>query len=219
MDVLDSLETGEKYTFEIPEIGFKAEIPFVIIPNNKEGRLKIASFNLMGMIEWNQILGRAIARRIREVIGDLEGVVLFTVVEKALQLVQVVAEELGIKQVAIAYNRIKPHMETDVRPSIQVGGATSITSGVKFLTVYERDFNLLAMARRGVVIIDDVVSTGGTIAALATILDQVRELRGLPQEALRILGVFCIATEGEFLYKLSAKVHSLGRLPDPVPVP
>jgi hypoxanthine phosphoribosyltransferase len=69
-----------------------------------------------------------------------------------------------------------------------------------------------------VIIIDDVVSTGGTIAALATILDEVAERKSLDKEALKILGIYCVASEGEMkpLYDgLSKMVHWLGNLPAP----
>ncbi|MBW2058020.1 MAG: adenine phosphoribosyltransferase [Deltaproteobacteria bacterium] len=216
---LSSLETGEKYLFEIPDLGFKAELPYVLL-RAAGGFMKIASLNLVGMIEWNRIFGRALAQRIREKIGNLEGVVFLTAVEKSLQLSQVVCEELGLPIMAVAYNRKKPHMEIEVgrrRPSIQVGGG-SVTSGDKYLVIYERDFNLLSAARNGVVIIDDVVSTGGTIAALATILDEIAERKSLDKEVLRILGIFCVAREGEMkpLYKgLSYKIDWLGNLPAP----
>jgi adenine phosphoribosyltransferase len=220
MDIpLGSLETGEKYIFEIPELGFKAELPYVILPA-AGGFIKIASLNLVGMGEWNQIFGRALAQKIRESIPNLDGVVFLTAVEKALQLSQVVCQELEVPILAVAYNRRKPHMEIESgrkRPFIQVGGG-SVTSGDKYLVIYERDFNLLSSAKQGVVIIDDVISTGGTGAALATILDEITERKSLEKDVLKILGIFCVAREGEMkpLYKgLSYKIHWLGNLPAP----
>jgi adenine phosphoribosyltransferase len=220
MDIpLGSLETGEKYIFEIPELGFKAELPYVILPA-AGGFIKIASLNLVGMAKWNQIFGRALAQKIRESIPNLDGVVFLTAVEKALQLCQVVCQELEVPILAVAYNRRKPHMEIESgrkRPFIQVGGG-SVTSGDKYLVIYERDFNLLSSAKQGVVIIDDVISTGGTGAALATILDEITERKSLEKDVLKILGIFCVAREGEMkpLYKgLSYKIHWLGNLPAP----
>ena len=213
------LETGEKYLFEIPELDFQAELPYVLLPMD-DGMLKIASLNLVGMIAWNRIFGRGLARKIREKIGSLEGVVFLTAVEKSLQLAQVVAQELDHPMMAIAYNRRKPHMEIDAgarRPYIQVGGG-SVTSGDKYLVVYERDVNLLSRAKNGVVIIDDVVSTGGTIAAMATILDEIAHNKSLDKDALKIRGIFCVAREGELkpLYKgLSKRIYCLGNLPAP----
>lgn len=216
---LSPLEPGEKYVFEIPDLSFKAELPYVLLPA-AGGAMKIASLNLVGMAEWNRIFGRALAQKIRERIQDLEGVVLLTAVEKALQLSQVVCQELDVPMMAVAYNRRKPHMEIEIgrrRPFIQVGGG-SVTSGDKYLVIYERDFNLLSSAKSGVIIIDDVISTGGTIAALATILDEVTERKCLNKEVLKILGIFCVAREGEMkpLYKgLSYRIQWLGKLPAP----
>lgn len=218
-DAVSSLETGEKYLFEIPSLNFRAELPYVLIPATN-GFMKIASLNLVGMIEWNRVFGRALAQMIREHMANLDGVVFFTAVEKSLQLSQVVCQALNIPLMAIAYNRQKPHMEIETgrkKPFIQVGGR-SVTSGDKYLVIYERDVNLLCSAQKGIIIIDDVVSTGGTVAALATILDEVAEWSGADKEALKILGIFCVAQEGAMkpLYKgLSYKMHSLGTLPAP----
>ncbi|MFC1823925.1 phosphoribosyltransferase family protein [Thermodesulfobacteriota bacterium] len=213
------LETGEKYLFEIPDLDFRAELPYVLLPA-AGGLLKIASLNLVGMVEWNQVFGRTLARKIRADVRNLDGIVFLTAVEKSLQLSQVVCQELGVPMMAIAYNRRKPHMEIETgqkRPFLQVGGG-SVTSGDKYLVVYERDYNLLSSAKNGIIIIDDVVSTGGTIAAMATILDEIAERQSPAEEALKILGIYCVAREGEMkpLYKgLSYKIHWLGNLPAP----
>jgi adenine phosphoribosyltransferase len=137
-----------------------------------------------------------------------------TVVEKSLQLAQVVASALDMADIAVAYNRIKPHMEGTDRPVIQVG-ADSITSGGKFLALYERDINLLARASRGVVLIDDVVTTGGTIQGLLDLLDQAARLTKL-SHPIPLRGVFCVAEEGKRTRILPAPVHALTRLPDPI---
>ncbi len=214
-----NLESGEKFLFKVPEIGFEEEIPYVFIPV-KGGNVRIASLNLIGMIEWNQKFGKAIADKIKAMFPDLSGMVFLSAVEKSLQLTQVICEELGIPMMAVAYNRKKPHMEIDTgnkRPYIQVGGS-SITSGDTYLLLYERDLSLLATATQGVIIIDDVVSTGGTIAALATLLDEISEREGIPKESMQIKGIFCVAKEGEAkpLYKgLSRRIHWLGLLPEP----
>jgi adenine phosphoribosyltransferase len=96
-------------------------------------------------------------------------------------------------------------------------GTDSVTSGIKFLAFYERDINLLVThATRGVIILDDVVTTGGTISGLVDLLDQVARLKGL-QHPIPIHGIFCVAEEGKRSRILPAPVYSLARLPDPVP--
>lgn len=211
MDVLDSRESGEKYRLQVDGLGYDVEIPYVLVPG-REGDIRIASFNLIGQTRLNRDLGRLLAAKIRKEVAGYESVVIFTAVEKALQLTQMVSSELGIEAVAVAYNRIKPHMEVQRRPVIQVG-ADSITSGDKFLAVYERDMQLLASAQNGYLIIDDVVSTGGTVLGLYEILEEAAARAGL--EAPEVHGVFCAATEGEPSMRLPAPVYGLAKLPVP----
>jgi len=213
-EIDDFLETGESCQLEIPDLAYPLIVPWVWLLG-EEYDTRIASLNLIGKIKWNQDLGKLIARRIQETLPDLEGICFVTAVEKALQLAQVIASELGVRDMAIAYNRVKPHMETSRRPVIQVG-TDSVTSGIKFLALYERDINLLVTrATRGVVILDDVVTTGGTISGLVDLLDQMAQLKVL-RRPIPVHGIFCVAEEGKRSRVLPAPVYSLARLPDPV---
>ncbi len=210
MDVLNSKESGEKFLLEVEGLNYNVELPFVLVPA-RDGNLRIASFNLVGQTRLNRDLGILLAGKIRETLGDVSSMVILTAVEKALQLTQVVSMELGIDAVAVAYNRIKPHMEAERRPVIQVG-TDSITSGGKFLAVYERDMQLLTSANQGYIIIDDVVSTGGTVIGLYEILEEAAAQAGTVP---RVHGIFCAATEGKAGALLPAPVHSLATLPTP----
>jgi adenine phosphoribosyltransferase len=213
-EIFDFLETGESCQLEIPGLAYPLTLPWVWLLGEEQDT-RIVSLNLIGKIKWNQDLGKLIAQRIQKTLPDLEGLCFITAVEKALQLSQVVASELGVRDVAIAYNRVKPHMETSRRPVIQVG-TDSVTSGIKFLALYERDINLLvARATRGVVILDDVVTTGGTISGLVDLLDQMAQLKML-RRPIPVHGIFCVAEEGKRSRVLPAPVYSLARLPDPV---
>jgi adenine phosphoribosyltransferase len=213
-DLVDSLETGERYVLDVPGLPYPLILPWVWLPGEEQDT-RIASLNLIGKVKWNRDLGKLIVRRIREALPNLEGIRFITVVEKALQLAQVVVQELGGEDVAIAYNRVKPHMEPSKRPVIQVG-ADSVTSGWKFLALYERDINLLVAGDiRGVVVIDDVVTTGGTILGLVDLLDQAAQVKKL-HHPIPIHGIFCVAEEGTRNRILPAPVYSLARLPDPV---
>jgi adenine phosphoribosyltransferase len=208
------LEGGKPFALEVPGLPYALTLPWVWLPGEEQD-VRIASLNLVGKVRWNADLGALLAGRIRESVPDFTDLCLMTVVEKALQLAQVVASALGMPDMAVAYNRVKPHMEAAGRPVIQVG-TDSITSGGKFLALYERDINLLVQrASRGVILVDDVVTTGGTIQGLVDLLDQVARLKNLPGP-IPLRGVFCVAEEGKRTRILSAPVHALARLPDPV---
>lgn len=211
MDILGGLESGEKFRLTVPGLDYAVEIPYTILPSG-DRRIRIASLNLVGQTRLNRDLGRLLAARIREAFPDLEGLVFLTAVEKGLMLVQAIAQELDVDAVAVAYNRVKPHMEADRRPLIQAG-SSSVTSGSKFMALYERDINLIARATRGIVVIDDVVSTGGTLLALEDLLEEVAAHRDHPPTA--ILGVFCVAQEGELQTLPAYPIHALTRLPAP----
>ncbi len=214
MDVLDSKESGEKFLLEVAGLDYTIELPYVLVPKGDD-HLRIASFNLVGQTRLNTDLGRLLAEKIRKEVPDYSSVVILTVVEKALQLAQVVSSQLGIDAVAVAYNRIKPHMEAEHRPLLQVG-ADSITSGNKFLAVYERDMFLLTEAKNGFIIIDDVISTGGTTLGLYQILEEAVSQTG--GTAPKLHGIFCAAQEGKHPLLLPAPVHTLTHLPEPQPV-
>ena len=216
MDVLGAPESGEKYLFDVPGLDYLVEIPLVRLPV-PGGRLRIASLNLVGQIKLNADLGRLLAARIRQELADMDGLLLVTAVEKSLMLTQVVGMELGLDAVAVAYNRVKPHMEADRRPVIQTG-ADSITSGDKFLALYERDMNLLARAKQ-IAVVDDVVSTGGTLLGLSDLLQEAARHSGV--DLPEIKGVFCVAQEGKNHPLLPAPLHALTTLPEPVfePIP
>lgn len=214
MDVLHSRETGDKYRLQVPGLGYAVELPYVAV-GEAGAKQRIASFNLVGQHSLNRDMGRLLAAMIRQEVESLDGVVLVCVVEKALQLAQAVAQELDIAESAVAYNRVKPHMEAGVRPVIQMA-VESVTSGSKFLAMYERDMRLLATATKGIIIIDDVVSSGGTILGLLDLLEEVRLQMETPPAPL--LGVFCAATEGLPTVTLPAPVHALTVLPAPEPI-
>ena len=215
MEVLGGLESGEMFRLEVPGLGYAVDLPFAVLPSG-DRRIRIASLNLVGQTRLNRDLGRLMAARIRERVGDTAGVVFLTVVEKALMLTQAVADALGLDAVAVAYNRVKPHMEPERRPVIQVG-ASSVTSGSKFLALYERDIHLIAGASTGIAVIDDVVSTGGTLLAVEDLLAALA--RHLGRDLPPVVGAFCVAQEGGLQAKPDFPIDALTRLPPPAFLP
>ncbi len=212
MDIMESREIGEKHLFTVPDLGYAVELPLVLIPADN-GEIRIASLDLMGQIRLNRDLGRLLAQKIRPCLpaGVGRNVAILAAVEKGLQLAQVVAEELEFDVIAIAHNKIKPHMEPKRRPIIQVG-ADSITSGEKFLALYERSLNILTEATDGIILLDDVVSTGGTIDALTQLVEEAARFKKIPTPP--ILATACVATEGPV--PPFESLVSLATLPSPV---
>ena len=75
MDVLNSMESGEKYRMKVDGLGYDIELPFVLVPG-RDASLRIASFNLVGQIKLNRDLGRLLAEKIRTSVPDFKKVVI-----------------------------------------------------------------------------------------------------------------------------------------------
>ena len=187
-------ESGEKYTLGFEGLDYTVQIPWVWIPSDA-GEVRIASLDLVGQTRLNRDLGRLLAARLKPFIEGKKRVTMLTAVEKALQLAQVTAFELGLDEIAVAHNRVKPHMEPGRRPLLQVG-ADSITSGDKFLALYERSLSIVAEATDGIILFDDVVSTGSTMLAMEALVEQAARFARLSSPP-PILAVACAAIEGD----------------------
>jgi adenine phosphoribosyltransferase len=203
-------ESGEKYTLEVQGLGYTVLIPWVWLPADG-GELRIASLDLVGQTRLNRDLGRLLALRLKPLLKGKKRVAMLTAVEKGLQLAQVTAQELGLDEIAVAHNRVKPHMEPHRRPVIQVG-ADSLTSGDKFLALYERSLSIVTEAVDGIILFDDVVSTGSTMVAMQALIEQAARFAHLTSPP-PVLAMACAAIEGDPV--LEPLVH-LAKLPTPV---
>lgn len=203
-------ESGELHTLTVDGLEYGVRLPLVWLPADN-GEMRIASLDLVGQTRPNRDMGTVLAERLRPLIKGRKRVTILTAVEKALQLAQVVAERLGFDEIAVAHNRVKPHMEPSRRPVLQVG-ADSITSGDKFLAMYERSLHIVNEAVDGVILLDDVVSTGSTMLALQSLVEEAARFGRLPSPP-PVLAMACVAVEGE--PALSPLVY-LAKLPDPV---
>ncbi len=203
-------ESGEKFTLEVEGLGYAVQLPWVWLPADG-GELRIASLDLVGQTRLNRDLGRLLAAKLRPLLAGKKRVAMLTAVEKSLQLAQVVAEELGFDEIAVAHNRVKPHMEPARRPVLQVG-ADSITSGDKFLALYERSLSIVNEASDGVILLDDVISTGSTMLALQALLESSARFANLPAVP-PVLAMACAAVEGTPAIE---PVVSVAQLPAPI---
>lgn len=164
--------------------GVGRELPIVEVAPG----VSVALFNMLGDTEVTEAAGRALAAKLPK---DVE--VLVTPEVKALSLAHVISRESGLPYIVIRKTE-KPYM---VRPVARE--VVSITTGKPQLLVLD-GFDVDKIRGRKVAIVDDVVSSGGTLHSLSEIISQVGG------EVAAVVAVF---TEGQE----RPDVISLGHLP------
>ncbi len=143
---------SEFYTVDIN--GYKTDLPILPLP----GGIKICFFNLHGNQQLTEHCGKELAKQL----GDCE--VIITAESKGLQLAHVVARELNQHYYAVCRKSKKLYMQDGIQTDVK-----SITTGeVQTLYLSKHDANLLKGKRVGIV--DDVVSTGGSLIGLEDIV-------------------------------------------------
>ncbi|MBR2988736.1 MAG: adenine phosphoribosyltransferase [Clostridia bacterium] len=144
------------YTVDID--GRKEDLPVLPLPSG----INIAFFNLHGNADLTEYCGKKIA----DILRDSGAEVLITAESKGLQLTHVVAHELGHKFYAVARKSQKLYMQDGI--SVTVKSIT--TGGEQKLYLSAHDVNLLKGKK--VAIVDDVISTGGSLKGLEMIVDE-----------------------------------------------
>ncbi len=161
---------NEIYTLDI--CGYEARLPILPLPSG----VRICFFNLHGDQALTEHCGKEIAKRLPPC--D----VIITAESKGLQLAHVVARELGQHYYAVCRKSKKLYMQDGIESSVR-----SITTGdVQTLYLSKHDVDLLKGKR--VVIVDDVVSTGGSLIGLE---DIVKKADGI------IVGKAFVLAEGD----------------------
>lgn len=150
--------------------------------------VSVALFNMLGDTEVTESAGKALAPMIPKGVD-----VLVTPEVKALGLAHVISRESGLPYVVIR-KTVKPYMVEPVAREV-----ISITTGKPQLLVLD-GFDISKIRGHKVAIVDDVVSSGGTLASLRQIIEEVGG------EVAAVVAVF---TEGQE----RGEVTALGHLP------
>lgn len=179
----------ESGSFRLSLAGLERDLPIVEVAPG----LRIASFVMLGDTKLVEAAGLALAERLRAFRREIDYLVCPEA--KAIPLAQTVARHLDLDYVVIRKS-VKSYMSSPV-----VEAASSITTaGEQRLVLDGRDAERLK--GRSVCIVDDVVSTGGSLASIKRLLSRLPCAARISAAALLEEGGY----EGEDLVYL-------GRLP------
>lgn len=133
-------------------------------------RQYIASFNLLGQGRLNQRCGELLYERLADA-GIAPDSAFDTVVcseSKAVGMVQVLVESFGLDRYVVLRKGLKNYMPRQPRPPLVEEAASITTAGAQSLVLDPLDLPLVEGRR--VLLVDDVVATGGTVRAACRLL-------------------------------------------------
>ena len=164
----------EQWTVHLGDLA--VDLPLVTMPDGR----RIYTFDLMGRTSWNRVAARLLADRIRTTGIDFD--IFLTAEAKAIALTQSLADLAGHDDYVVARKSLKVYMTDPIELAV-----TSITTAEpqKFFLGKAR-YELLTGRR--VCVVDDVISTGGTLGAFAHLAEQV---------GFEIVLIACVLTEGQ----------------------
>ena len=144
----------ERY-FTVDINGYKEDLPILPLPNG----ISICFFNLHGNVALTEHCGKELAKL-------LHGCdVVLTAESKGLQLSHVIARELGHALYAVCRKSKKLYMQDGIEATVK----SITTGGEQTLYLSKHDADLLKGKK--VAIVDDVVSTGGSLRGLEKIVE------------------------------------------------
>ena len=176
--------SGDLKTHQVDVGGVRRDLPIVEVAPG----VSVALFNMLGDTEVTESAGKALAKLLPP---DID--VLVTPEVKALGLAHVISRESGLPYVVIR-KTVKPYMVAPMARDV-----VSITTGKPQLLVLD-GFDVPKIKGHKVAIVDDVVSSGGTLASLRQIIEEVGG------EVAAVVAVFTEGQERE-------EVTALGHLP------
>ena len=147
-----------KEVFSVDICGRREELPVLKLGDNGP---KIAFFNLHGNVELTEYCAKALSERIE---GKAD--VLLTAESKGLQLTHCIARNLGHKYYAAARKSKKLYMQDGV--SVSVKSITTQNEQTFYLSALDAEL----LRGKRVAVVDDVISTGGSMAALCELVNK-----------------------------------------------
>lgn len=153
-------------TYDLSIVGLTRQLPIVRLSDN----LSIASFVLLGDTQLAHLGAKALAELIKEPFDYF-----LTAEAKGIPLVQCIAQEFNHAKFYVARKSVKAYMEKPLTTEV----FSITTQKTQTLVLDGRDVAELTGKR--VILIDDVISTGDSLAALkklaeeagAVVVDQV----------------------------------------------
>lgn len=142
--------------YDITVAGMQRSLPVVPISD----KVSIASFVIFGDTEIVEPCARALAAKLPEI--DY----LITAEAKSIPLIYEMAKVMKMPRYIIARKSVKSYMANPIVTKVK----SITTDREQMLCLDEKDIRLLKGSR--VAIVDDVISTGGSIAAVETLVTQ-----------------------------------------------
>ncbi len=158
--------------YELQVAGVTRQLPIL----NVTDKLAIAGFIMLGDVELTTACAKALAKKVP---ADTE--VVLTAETKGIPLAADLARALGMKRYIVARKSVKAYMED----AIWVEDVSITTKGTQKLCLDGVDIDRLK--GRKVLLLDDVISTGGSMRALAELTEKAGGI---------VCGEACVLAEG-----------------------